>query len=100
MQPLPFSISHKIGQSFIYAFLKCIKEREVKGYQVENELPKVLVYLFTLMFIGGTPQFVVGDYLHGWLLGVSKGAMVEKLETICKSPYTFLTHVEGAINEL
>jgi hypothetical protein len=47
----------------------------------------------------GTPQFVVHVYLHGWFLGVRKGAMVEKLETICKSPYMFLTHVESAINE-
>jgi hypothetical protein len=79
IQPLPFSISHKIGQSFSYAFKKCIKEKEVEGYQVENELSKVLVYLFTLMFMRGAPQFVVEDYLCGWLLGVSKGAMVEKL---------------------
>jgi hypothetical protein len=48
----------------------------------------------------GTPQFVVGNYLHGWFLGVTKGAMVEKPKTICKSPCMFLTHVEGAINEL
>jgi hypothetical protein len=47
MQPLPFSISKKIRQSFVYAFKKCIKEKEVEGYQVQNELPKVLVYLFT-----------------------------------------------------
>ncbi len=100
MQPLPFSISPKIRQSFVYAFKKCIKDFFFEGYQVENELPKVLLYLFTLMLMKGAPQFVVEDYLHGWLLGVNKGAMVEKLETICKSPYIFLTHVEGAINEL
>jgi hypothetical protein len=38
------------------------------------------------MFTKGAPQIVVEDYLHGWLLGVNKDAMVEKLETICKSP--------------
>jgi hypothetical protein len=39
-------------------------------------------------------------YIHGWFLGISKGAMVKKLETIDKSSYMFLTYVEGAINEL
>jgi len=55
MQPLPFLVSHKIGQPFDYAFLKCIKERKVEGYQVENELPKALVGLFTLTFMRGAP---------------------------------------------
>jgi hypothetical protein len=44
---------------------------------VENELLKIIVDLFTLMLMKGTPQFVAKDYLHGWLLGVSKGVMVE-----------------------
>jgi hypothetical protein len=44
---------------------------------VENKLPKIFVDLFTLMLMKGTPQFVAKDYLHGWLLGVSKGTMVE-----------------------
>jgi len=42
----------------------------------------------------------VEDYVHGWFLGISKGAMVKKLEIIHKSPYMLLTYVEGAINEL
>ncbi len=60
----------------------------------------MFVDLFTLMLMKGTPQFVAKDYLHGWLLGLSKGAIVENPETICKSSCMFLTHVESAINEL
>ncbi len=67
---------------------------------MENELPKMFVDLFTLMLMKGAPQFVAKDYLHGWLLGLSKGAMIENLETICKSSCMFLTHVESAINKL
>ncbi len=67
---------------------------------MENELPKMFVDLFTLILMKGAPQFVAKDYLHGWLLGANKGAMVENPKTICKSSCMFLTHVESAINEL
>lgn len=66
---------------------------------MDNE-PKMFVDLFTLMFMKGAPQFVAKDYLHGCLLGVNKGAMVENPETIRKSSCMFLTRVESAINEL
>ncbi len=69
-----------------------------RGWRISSaEWATKSVSLF--VYMKGTPQFVVHVYLHGWFLGVRKGAMVEKLETICKSPYMFLTHVESAINE-
>jgi len=55
MQPLPFFISHRTWQYFVYEFLKCIKEGEIERYKMENELPKMMVDLFRLMFMRGAP---------------------------------------------
>jgi hypothetical protein len=73
-----------------------------RGSKISNgkEVSKILVDFSTLMFMKLHTSICCRRLFAKVAFGHKQGYMVEKPKIIHRSPFVFLTHLEGAINKL